>query len=216
MPVGQERHVLPGDDRVDTRHRLCLGGVEARDVRMVHGSEAPRPQRAWDAHVVDERRPTGDVRHAVVARKPCSDQLPSFGDLQSRASSSACPLSPSGRSSPRRRRRRSRSSRTRYSGKHAPRATSRSTPGRRRRRARCARAPRAGCRACRSRTACRSGGRRPVGSGPAASGVPMPSSVVTSAPLTAATGMRHARRGSPSTSTVQAPQPPCRQPPSGS
>jgi penicillin-binding protein 1A len=39
-----------------------------------------------------------------------------------------------------------------------------------------------------------------------------PSTVVMDAPFTAPKGRRHARRGSPSTSTVQAPHPPCWQP----
>ena len=42
--------------------------------------------------------------------------------------------------------------------------------------------------------------------------MPRPSTVVIAAPSTAASGVRQARRGSPSTRTVQAPQPPCWQP----
>src|SRR3954469_7943026 len=44
------------------------------------------------------------------------------------------------------------------------------------------------------------------------SGEPRPSTVVIALPSMAATGVRHERRGSPSTSTVHAPQPPCWQP----
>src|SRR4051794_17607470 len=41
---------------------------------------------------------------------------------------------------------------------------------------------------------------------------PRPSSVMIAAPSTVATAVRHERRGSPSTRTVQVPQPPCWQP----
>ncbi len=76
VPVLEQRDVLPGDDGVDARHRLGLARVEARDPRVVvRGAERLRPERSRDAHVVDVRRPAGDVRDAVVAWDPCADDL---------------------------------------------------------------------------------------------------------------------------------------------
>ena len=54
----------------------AFGRVEPRDVGVVHRrAQRLRPERARDADVVDERRPPGDVRDAVVAREPCADRL---------------------------------------------------------------------------------------------------------------------------------------------
>ena len=76
VPVLEQGDVLPGDHRVDAGHRLGLRRVEARDCRVVvRGAERLRPERSRDAHVVDVRRPAGDVRDAVVARDPCADDL---------------------------------------------------------------------------------------------------------------------------------------------
>ena len=76
VPVREERHVLPRDDRVDARQRLGLRRVEPCDVGVVdRRAQRLRPERPRDAHVVDERRPTGDVRDTVVAWKACADRL---------------------------------------------------------------------------------------------------------------------------------------------
>src|SRR5207237_1124328 len=68
--------VLVRDDRVHTWQRLRLARVQARDRRVVVGrAQRLRPEQPADADVVDVRRPSGDVRDAVVARKPCADRL---------------------------------------------------------------------------------------------------------------------------------------------
>ena len=76
MPVLEERHVLPGDDRVDALHRLRLRDVEALDVRVVsRGAKRLDPERAGHSNVVDELGPAGDVGDAVVAGESCADGL---------------------------------------------------------------------------------------------------------------------------------------------
>ena len=76
VPVGEERHVLPRDHRVNAGQCLGLGRVETRDVRVVHRrAQRLGPERPGDSHVVDEGRAPRDVRDAVVAREPCSDSL---------------------------------------------------------------------------------------------------------------------------------------------
>ena len=66
---------------------------------------------------------------------------------------------------------------------------------------------------CRSRTAGRGSPRTPAASGAARRrGPARPSTVVSSWPSACTASIRHERTGSPSTSTVQAPQTPCSQP----
>jgi hypothetical protein len=76
VPIGEQRHVLPRDDRVDAGHRLRLRRVQLGDPRvMVRGAKRLGPERSGDVHVVDVRRPAGDVRDAVVAWDSCADDL---------------------------------------------------------------------------------------------------------------------------------------------
>ena len=76
VPVLEQRDVLPGDDGMHAGHRLGLRRVELRDPRVVvRRAERLRPERPRDAHVVDVRRPAGDVRDAVVAGDSCADDL---------------------------------------------------------------------------------------------------------------------------------------------
>ena len=68
-------------------------------------------------------------------------------------------------------------------------------------------------RACRSRTAARGTPGTPAAPGPARRrAARQPSTVVTAAPSTVTANIRQERTGSPSSSTVQAPQTPCSQP----
>ena len=89
-----------------------------------------------------------------------------------------------------------------------PRSRRASAPG-------CGRAapwPASPCPACSSRTGSRWPRGTPAGSGAGPRAGVRPSSVVTRRPATSSTGSRQDSIGSPSTSTVQLPQPPWRQP----
>ena len=206
-----------GDDGVHACERLRLARVEARDRGVVvRRAQRLRPERAANADVVDVLRPSGDVGDAVVARKSCADGfhagLP--GISTSASSGSKLGSTSSGWTSPLRGRldraddldvagaaadvagerlehvlaSRLRSSVDERGGRHEE------------------------ARTCRSRTARRSARRtRPA----RARGRPLrprPSTVVIAHRRLRRAAARQDRRASPSTRTVQAPQPPCWQP----
>ena len=182
-------------------------------------SETPCVQRRpGDADVVHEHRSAGDVADAVVARE-AERRRPSCRRLLTATSGSAdrgWPPSASSKLSPRATASTaSRSSRIPCSGKRARRARARmSATGRAGSRCEQARMRRSTMPGRAEAALCPVAARWNDGLErvTAALASPRPSTVVISAPSAAASGSRHERRGSPSTSTVHAPQLPCWQP----
>ena len=76
VPVLEQWHVLPGDDRVHAGHLLGRSRVHACDPRVVvRRAKRLHPQGSGDADVVDVGRAAGDVGDPVVARDSCADDL---------------------------------------------------------------------------------------------------------------------------------------------
>src|SRR2546423_15475649 len=104
MAVDVVRDVGVRDDGADAGERLGPARVEADDAGVVvRRAQRLRPEGASHADVVDELRPPGDVRDAVVAGESCPDGLHAGlpGISTSASSGSKLGSTSSGRTSPR-------------------------------------------------------------------------------------------------------------------